>query len=141
MAIRNPGTSVIRRAARTLRSALAAAVMLASGLAAVQVTTAAEPAPPDFAGVWQNNEVSVTLAGHPNRPKFVYLGEFFRFKDQRIQLLRVTYDRTRGCHGLIFDDYQANQKAFELKLDGDTLILRWYDGPTLKLKREGQKRG
>jgi hypothetical protein len=134
MAIRNPGTSVTRRAARALRWALAAAVMLASGLTAAQVTPAAEQALPDFAGVWQNDEVQVTLAGHPHRPKSDYLGEFFRFKDQRIQLLKVSCDRIRGCHGLIFDDYQANQKAFELKLDGGTLTFRWYNGPTLKLK-------
>jgi hypothetical protein len=114
--------------------------MLASGLGGAPVTPAAEQAPPDFAGVWRNNDVSVTLAGHPYRPKSEYLGEFFRFKDQRIQLLRVTYDRIRGCHGLIFDDFQANQKPFELKLDGDTMTLRWYDGPTLKLKREAKSK-
>jgi hypothetical protein len=140
MVIRDPGTSVTPRAAIALRWVLAAAVMLASGLGAAPVTPAAEQAPPDFAGVWRNDEVRVTLAGHPYRPKFEYLGEFFRFKDQRIQLLKVNCDRIRGCHGLIFDDFQANQKAFELKLDGDTMTLRWYDGPTIKLKREGKSK-
>jgi hypothetical protein len=136
MTIRNPGNSVTRRAARALRLALAAAMMLGSGLSVTSLAPAAEQAPPNLAGVWQNDEVQVTLADHPHRPKSQYLGEFFRFKDQRIQLLKVNCDRIRGCHGLIFDDYQANQKAFELKLDGDTLTLRWYDGPTLKLKKK-----
>ncbi len=44
-------------------------------------------------------------------------------------------EEATGCHGVAYEGTLSRQKAFELKLDGDTLTLRWYDGPSVTLKR------
>jgi hypothetical protein len=38
-------------------------------------------------------------------------------------------------HGVVYDGTADNQKPVELKLDGDKLTFRYYDGPTLELMR------
>lgn len=89
----------------------------------------------DFAGIYRGGDVELTLANHPHWPKVEYVGLLVKGKDQRVYAAAIRYDSVKGCHGVIYNGTIAKQQAVELKLEGQTLTVRYYEGPTLKLKR------
>jgi hypothetical protein len=91
---------------------------------------------PNFAGVYTADNIQLTLAGHPHRPRFQYIGVLVQRRDDKIQPVEFSYNPIKGCHGLVYDGKREKASAVELKLEGQTLTFRWYDGPTWKLKRE-----
>ena len=96
---------------------------------------------PDFAGVYRlGNDTELTLAGHPHYPGLQYVGLLLTGAEQRIYPIKVSVDAVKGCHGVIYEGALAKQRAVELKLAGESLTFRYYDGPTLTLKRVAKPR-
>lgn len=93
---------------------------------------------PDLAGVYKGEQVEIVLAAHPqSRPE--YIGYIVYTEDHKVLPMKISCDSVKGCHGVIYDCSIADQKAVELKITGDSLSFRYYNGPTLVLKREKQR--
>ncbi|MHC1729320.1 MAG: hypothetical protein AB9866_25535 [Syntrophobacteraceae bacterium] len=93
---------------------------------------------PDLAGVYKGERVELTLAGHP-QSRSEYIGYIVYTEGHKVLPMKIACDSVKGCHGLIYDSSIADQKAVELKITGDSLSFRYYNGPTLVLKREKQR--
>ncbi len=93
---------------------------------------------PNLIGVYKGEGVEIILAGHPLW-RSEYIGQIVYSKDQRIQPMKINCDAVKGCHSVIYDGSTANQSAAELKIEGDRLILRHYNGPELVLVREKER--
>jgi hypothetical protein len=121
------------------RSILVAAAFLftACMLLALRPTLAAyEEQRIEIAGVYQGDAgEQLTLAIHPYYPGIEYIGILITGQEQRVYAVNCRNDDVKGCHCVIYDGMIANQKAIELKLNGQTLTMRYYDGPTLTLKK------
>ena len=90
---------------------------------------------PDLAGIYQSDKARLTLANHPFWPKIKYIGLLIAGREQRVNPVSVYNDSIKGCHGVVYSGTLAQQQPVELTLDGATLLFRYYDGPTLHLKR------
>lgn len=90
---------------------------------------------PDLAGVYQSDEALLTLANHPFWPKIEYIGLFIVGREDRVHPMSVRNDSIKGCHGVVYSGTLEKQQEVELEIDGTTLLFRYYDGPTLRLKR------
>jgi hypothetical protein len=119
------------------KSALAVTVVivLAAMLTPNPLWAADQESLPDLAGVYWSDEGRLTLANHPSWPRAEYIGLFIVGQEQWVYPMKVSNDSIKGCHGVLYNGSLEKQQAVELTLDGTTLLFRYYDGPTLRLKR------
>lgn len=113
-----------------------AALIAGTGAWNIAIGAGANPAQSGLAGVYKGAGTEIVLASHPKWPSLAYVGEIFHGSDQQIQPIRVKCDSVKGCHGVIYSGTLANQAPVELKLEGEKLTVRYYNGPTLVLDRE-----